>query len=100
MQWRWIIDAGFAISLIVNALLFIPQIIILWRKKSAENVSLITFLGFNVIQFFTFVHGLMLKDYILAIGFLLSIITCATVTSLIIYYRLKEKNVHVLAVNE
>lgn len=82
-----IIQYGFSISLIVNAALFIPQIITLLKTKSTANISLITFAGFNIIQTFTMLHGLYNHDYLLAAGFLLSIITCGTVSLLIIYYR-------------
>lgn len=87
MQSAWIIEAGFSLGLVVNALLFIPQILAIIRKKSAQGVSLITFLGFNIIQLFTFFHGLMLQDYVLAIGYLLSILTCGTVSALVVYYN-------------
>ena len=83
----WVIEFGFTMSLLANALLFIPQIITLIKKKSSEGVSLVTFGGFNVIQIFTILHGFMAHDYVLAGGYFLSIITCGTVTALIIYYR-------------
>lgn len=82
-----IIQYGFSISLLVNAALFIPQIISLLKSKSAKGISLITFAGFNIIQLFTMLHGLYLGDYLLAGGYLLSIITCGTVSVLICYYR-------------
>lgn len=84
---QWVVDSGFTISLIINALLFIPQIVTICRTKSAENISLTTFLGFNVIQIFTALHGLINQDYILAIGTSLSILTCGAVTFLIIYFN-------------
>lgn len=88
-----IIEFGFTMSLIVNAALFIPQIISLVKTQSAKGVSLITFAGFNVIQLFTMMHGLYLQDYLLGIGCLLSIITCGTVSILICYYRyVKSEN--------
>ena len=90
---KWIIEFGFSISLLVNALLFIPQIITMLNKRSAEGVSLITFGGFNVIQMFTMLHGLVAHDYILALGYFISILTCGTVSCLIIYYKcIKTEN--------
>ncbi len=82
-----LIEYGFSISLLINAALFIPQIIALIKSKSAEGVSLLTFAGFNVIQLFILLHGLLIKDYLLTIGYLLSIISCGMVTVLVIYYR-------------
>lgn len=86
-----VIEFGFSLSLLVNALLFIPQIISLLTCKSAEGVSLITFAGFNVIQLFTVLHGVMAQDYLLAGGFFLSFLTCGVVSLLIIYYRYLKK---------
>lgn len=87
----WIVEFGFTISLLANALLFIPQIMAIIKKKSAEGVSLITFAGFNIIQLFTLFHGLLAHDYLLAGGYFLSILTCGTVSVLIVYYRYIKK---------
>lgn len=86
-----VIQYGFSLSLIVNAALFIPQIISLIKTKSADSISLITFAGFNIIQLFTMLHGLYVDDYLLAGGYLLSILTCGTVSLLIVYYRYIKK---------
>ncbi|WP_028389321.1 PQ-loop domain-containing transporter [Legionella fairfieldensis] len=88
MTWQTlVVEFGFSISLLVNALLFLPQIKALLKNKSAEGVSLITFAGFNVIQLFTLLHGLLIGDYLLVAGYLLSLLTCGAVTVLIVYYR-------------
>lgn len=84
-----IIQYGFLISLLVNAALFIPQIITLLKTKSSQGLSLVTFGGFCIIQLFTLLHGIYAKDYLLAGGYFLSIVTCGTVTLLICYYRYK-----------
>lgn len=84
---KLLINFGFSISLIANALLFIPQIISILRHQSVQGVSLLTFAGFNVIQFFTVCHGLIEGDYLLVAGYILSLITCGVVTFLIIYFR-------------
>lgn len=88
MQLTYVlIETGFSISLLANALLFIPQIIAILRKKSSSSLSLITFLGFNVIQLFTLCHGIIVQDYLLAAGQLLSLMTCGAITVLILYFR-------------
>lgn len=84
---EYVVQYGFSISLLANAALFIPQIITLLKKQSALGVSLITFVGFNIIQLFTMLHGLLEKDYLLAGGYFLSLITCGWVSCLIIYYK-------------
>lgn len=87
MIWSYIVEFGFSISLLVNAVLFIPQAWIIFQTKSVKDVSLLTFVGFNVIQLFTLFHGILTHDYILVLGYLLSILTCGTVSVLIFYYR-------------
>ncbi len=89
MWWKYLIEVSFSLGLFVNALLFIPQAVKIIRTKNAGDLSLTTFLGFNIIQFFTFFHGYLHKDYLLMIGILLSFITCSVVTVLIITYQVK-----------
>lgn len=83
----YIIETVFAFGLFVNAALFIPQILELYRVKSSKSLSITTFLGFNIIQIFTILHAYIHGDNILLLGNLLSLITCGTVTVLIIVYR-------------
>lgn len=84
---REFVDLIFSLGLFFNAVLFIPQAIALFRSKNSEELSLFTFGGFNLMQFFTALHGYFVSDYLLMSGFLLSFITCGTVTFLIFYYR-------------
>jgi MtN3 and saliva related transmembrane protein len=37
----------FGLGLGCNALLFVPQVVALWRKKSDAGISLLTFGGFS-----------------------------------------------------
>ena len=92
MLWNDIVEIGFAVSLFVNAILFIPQVRIIFRTKTTKDVSLITFVGFNIIQLFTVLHGLITHDYILLFGYVLSLITCGAVSALVIYYRYIKSN--------
>lgn len=85
--WSYIVEIGFSISLLVNAILFIPQAKIIYQSKCVKDVSLVTFAGFNMIQLFTIFHGLLIRDYALVLGFFLSFLTCGTVTTLIVYYK-------------
>jgi len=87
----WLVEFGFAAGLLVNALLFIPQIIAICKSKSVVGVSFITFFGFNIIQLFTMLHGVISEDYLLAAGSLLSLLTCGTVSVLIVYFRYVKK---------
>jgi len=80
----------FGLGLIGNALLFVPQVIAVWRKKSDEGISLITFGGFSVLQAIGIVHGLFQRDPSLILGISASLLTCGSVTALTIFYRLRR----------
>ena len=81
------IEVLFAISLIVNAAFFVPQIVKLYKIKNTSGISLLMFLGFNLIQFICILYGYIKKDYILMWGFALSLLTCGSVSILILIYR-------------
>lgn len=83
------IEVIFSMALFVNAILFIPQSIEIYRKKSSNGVSLLTFLGFLLIQLFIVLHAIIKHDYILLIGYLLSMITCGSVVALILRFKNK-----------
>jgi len=80
----------FGLGLGGNALLFVPQVISVWRKKSDVGVSLITFGGFSILQIIGIVHGLYQHDPSLTIGMAASLLTCGTLTLLTIYFRLRR----------
>lgn len=77
----------FGLGMVFNASLFIPQAIRIWQTKSAKGVSIITFVGFNLIQFNGVLYGYYQNDLILAYGNLISFISCGVVTCLAIFYR-------------
>jgi MtN3 and saliva related transmembrane protein len=85
-----IVAVVFGLGLIGNALLFVPQVIAVWRKKSDEGISLITFGGFSVLQAIGIVHGLFQRDPSLILGMTASLLTCGSVTALTIFYRLRR----------
>ncbi len=87
-----IVAVIFGLGLMGNAALFVPQALAVWRKKSDEGVSLITFGGFNLLQAIAIVHGVYQHDRALIIGMVASIITCGAVTSLTLFYRTKRKH--------
>jgi len=81
----------FGLGLMGNAALFVPQAIAVWRKKTDEGVSLITFGGFNVLQAIAIVHGFYQHDRALILGMIASLITCGAVTTLTLFYRMRRK---------
>lgn len=82
-----IVTFFFGLGFVFNASLFIPQAMRIIRTKSAKDISLITFAGFNLIQLDSALYGYYQNDLILMYGNLISFIACGTVTLLAIYYR-------------
>jgi MtN3 and saliva related transmembrane protein len=80
----------FGLGLVGNALLFVPQAIALWRKKTDEGVSLVTFGGFSLLQMVSITHGLFRQDWAMVIGMSASLLTCGSVTALTVFYRVKR----------
>ena len=85
-----IVAVVFGLALLGNACLFIPQALAVWRKKSDEGISLVTFGGFCVLQVIGVIHGLYEHDNSLIIGLGVSFLTCGTVTLLTIVYRIRR----------
>jgi len=67
-----------------------PRVPAVWRKKSDEGISLITFGGFSVLQAIGIVHGVYQRDLSLILGMAASLLTCGSVTALTIYYRVRR----------
>ena len=84
----------FGLGLLGNALLFVPQIVAVWRKKGDEGISLITFGGFSILQVIGIIHGLYQHDPSLTLGMAASLLTCGSVTGLTLYYRIRRKARH------
>jgi MtN3 and saliva related transmembrane protein len=87
---KQIVAIIFGLGLGCNALLFVPQVIAVWRKKTDEGISLITFGGFSILQTIGIIHGLYQQDLSLTLGMAASLLTCGTVTTLTLYYRMKR----------
>jgi MtN3 and saliva related transmembrane protein len=90
MGMKEIVAVIFGLGLGCNALLFVPQVLALWRKKSDEGISLLTFGGFSVLQVVGIVHGVYQQDLSLILGMAASLLTCGSVTSLTILYRVRR----------
>jgi len=86
---KYVSDLLYGTALFVNAALFLPQAWKIYIKKTAEEASLITFGGFNIIQILGFVNGVYNKDYALIFGQAISIVACGLVTIQIIIYKFK-----------
>jgi MtN3 and saliva related transmembrane protein len=80
----------FGLGLGCNAALFLPQVLAVWRKKTDEGISLITFGGFSFLQAIGIVHGVYQRDPSLILGMAASLLTCGSVTGLTIFYRVRR----------
>jgi MtN3 and saliva related transmembrane protein len=89
-RMKEIVAVIFGLGLGGNALLFVPQLVAVWRKKSDEGISLITFGGFSVLQIVGIVHGLYQHDLSLTLGMIASFMTCGSLTALTIFYRVRR----------
>lgn len=87
---KQIVAVVFGLGLFGNALLFVPQALTVWRSKSDEGISLITFGGFCVLQIIGIIHGLYQHDLALTLGLGASFLTCGTLTGLTIFYRMRR----------
>jgi MtN3 and saliva related transmembrane protein len=88
---KQIVAIAFGLGLLCNALLFVPQALAVWRKKSDQGISLLTFGGFNILQAIGIVHGLYQHDLSLTLGMIASFISCGAVTTLTLLYRMRRK---------
>lgn len=77
----------FGVGMFLNAILFIPQAVKIYKTKNATDLSPITFIGFNIIQIFTILHAYINDDYTLMLGMIMAFIFCGVITFLIIFYR-------------
>jgi MtN3 and saliva related transmembrane protein len=81
----------FGLGLGCNALLFVPQVLAVWRKKSDEGISLITFGGFSILQAIGIVHGVYEHDWSLILGMAASLLSCGSVVLLTLFYRIRRR---------
>jgi MtN3 and saliva related transmembrane protein len=88
-----IVAVIFGLGLVCNALLFVPQVLAVWRKKTDEGISLVTFGGFSVLQVVGIVHGCFQRDFSLILGMAASLLSCGAVTLLTVFYRVKRLRV-------
>ncbi|MFN7097228.1 MAG: hypothetical protein ACK4PR_06690 [Gammaproteobacteria bacterium] len=81
-------DLLYGLALFANALLFLPQAWRMYTQKNANQSSLITFAGFNIIQLLGFINGCYNNDPALIIGQLISFTACGLITIQIVLSKL------------
>ncbi len=87
MDIKEIVAVAFGLGLVVNASLFVPQAARIIRTRSAKDVSLVTFGGFNLLQVVGIAHGYFQRDPYLLLGMLASFLACGAVTVSGLVYR-------------
>lgn len=87
MAIKNILDGTYMLMLIGNAFLYIPQARLIYKKKSSEGVSFITFIGFMFVQCLAIINGLYYDDSALYVGKIVSLVASSTVLWLILFYR-------------
>ena len=88
------VEFCFGLGMFINAILFVPQIVRLFKTKNPVGVSLTTFIGFNIIQIFSLLHGYIHNDYIFMFGMLLSLLLCGCISFLIILYKFRRNRIN------
>ena len=87
MTLKDIVAVAFGLGLLGNAALFVPQAVRIVRSKSAKDVSLLTFAGFNLLQAIGIAHGVLQNDMSLLLGMVASFLGCGAVTVSALVYR-------------
>ena len=62
-HFTYFVEFIFSISMFMSAVLFASQAIKIYKTKSAKGLSIMTFLGFNVIQILAISHAYLYHDY-------------------------------------
>lgn len=90
-DYEKIVEIFFSISLSINAAVFIPQLIKLYKTKNPGSLSFLTFLGFNFMQLFGTLHCYLKNDYWPMFGWAASLIICGCITVMIVFYKLNRR---------
>lgn len=85
-----IIGLLFIMVLVVNTLLFIPQIIYILRRKTDQALSTLTLGGWIFMQLTLLYYGIVNQNYLLAISGVFSLLTCVIMVVLSLRYRESE----------
>jgi MtN3 and saliva related transmembrane protein len=81
-----VIAALFGFGMAINACLFVPQALRLWKTRDAKGISIVSFAGFNALQFVGALHGYFQGDHALMIGMIATPITCGSITLLAVRF--------------
>lgn len=83
---KTIFDILFDISLFVNAIIMLPQLVRILRSKVVEGLSLTSFAGIFLLQLIMAIHGYFYHDFNLMIGMFFAMIVSGSIAALIVFY--------------
>jgi MtN3 and saliva related transmembrane protein len=82
-----LVAALFGFGMAINACLFVPQAWRLWKTRDARGLSVLSFAGFNTLQFIGALHGYFQRDYALMWGMIATLVTCGSITLLALRFN-------------
>lgn len=86
-----VIRVFFWMGLLLNSAIIFPQVIKIYKRKSAKGLSLGAFIGFWFLQVVTFLHAYFTRDVDLMIGMFAALATTGfLVIQIILYEHIKE----------
>jgi uncharacterized protein with PQ loop repeat len=85
--FKLVMEGQFGIGLVINSLLYVPQILRLFKEKRSNELSYVMFLGFLCLTLSQVMYGFFMQDWIMAFGNMFTFLTCGAVVCLIIKYR-------------
>ena len=68
---------------------YFPQAYNIWKNKSAENISIPTYIIFSLGTLTWFIYGIVIQDMIIIISFIIGVIGSWSVLTLTLKYRKK-----------
>jgi MtN3 and saliva related transmembrane protein len=87
--FKIVMEGQYGIGLLVNAMLYVPQILRLVKERASNELSYVMFCGFLCLTLSQVLYGFFRHDWIMAWGNMSTFITCGTVVCLIFIYRKK-----------
>lgn len=85
-----IVNILLPISLILNAVAYLPQIWRVCKMKKSKELSISTFILFWVGIFLVIAHGALQHDWLLVWSYFPSLVACTVMIALILAYRRRE----------
>ncbi len=86
---QWLVDMVVASALFINAALFLPQIIRIYRVREANAISIGMLVGMVIVSACGTLHGHFHHQHLVLLGYLLVFFMSLAVLAMTAYYRIK-----------